>query len=230
MDLGKMNQQSVLDANNIRRDAFIAQDDRSRPRYQLRMTIPLDTAAGEMNPYIIENPFDGVVVEDATDNDTSVRLSITSPEAQNIKNYTTIKKNWSLDSDKPFRRALLTWDAQSGKTITLVFYLGVRVRPGSLISELTGGVTVLDGDSLATSVVTLAAATATQIVGSSSSRGVVTIQNNTAASVWLGPSTVSNTGANLGIEVAAGALVKWRNPSALYGYSVAGGDLAVMTE
>lgn len=201
-------------------DAAIRSSSDLRNRVQLRIPLALDTARTDTNPLIIENPFTGFYVEAATDSDVSVKIAFTSDESQNLSQYTTIKKNDSASATMGiFRRALLTWAAQSGKTMTIVFYLGVDLRPGSLNSVITGGVTVITGDAWVSTVV--AVSTVTQIVAASSTRKMATIGNPRTSGVdlWIGGANTVDAegGATPGILLEPGDYYEYRGQGAIYG-------------
>lgn len=193
------------------------------------MTLTLDLSQERRadNPLEVNFPFRSLFVRDATDADVEIQWRAASRAT--FQGVVPIQLNDSFVN--PYRmKGYFHWSAQAGKSITLIFFATIEFRPGSQISNTAGGVSISEGASMSHSVVTLAAATATEIVASSSTRKLATIQNNTGSDIWVGTSAVSNTGANLGIQVPAGATFQWRNTAALYGYSVLGGNLVAMVE
>lgn len=218
------NQADIIQQLKSRNAASIWDDSRSRPRKQLRMVIPLDVAATEANPFVISNPFNGFYVVSATDANVSVNLSLTSPEKQNITEYTSIKLNDSGTFSEPIRAAYLTWSAQTGKSITIMFYLGIDFRPGSLVSAISGGVVITTGTGMTPVASVSVATTATLIAAADSTRKKTTIQNLGMQDVFIsGTNTVVGTGAALGlngIKLQPGALYEWTNTGAIYGIAV----------
>jgi hypothetical protein len=141
-----------------------------------------------------------------------------------------MKLNDVFNSDQPVASSNFYWSAQSGKSITLVFFTSATFSSGSQIVSFSGGVNIADGSAFAQSQLALTAATATQIFAASATRKVGTFQNTSGASVWVGNSTTTSSGSTIGIEVRAGDSFQWRNSAALYGYSVAGGNISVIEE
>lgn len=180
------------------------------------------------NPFKIGFPFKSLYVQTATDTGVTVNLM---PDTQDsYQSGVPLKLNDCLEMNQPISSAFLTWPAQSGKTITIFFFVSALFRSGSQLSVSGGGLSINDGSAFVNSRVTLAAAAATAVFASNGLRKVSTFQNNTGASVWVGGSTVTNGSTTIGIEVAAGALFQWRNSAALYAYSVPGGYLALIEE
>lgn len=224
-DLARLpaSQQQLIEASLSKNAAAIRRDSEMRPRLQLRIPLELDAARTAQNPFVISAPFTAFYVEEATDTNVSIRMSLTSPEGQNISQYTTLRENDSGEFEDPIRAAYLTWPAQVGKTLTLVIYLGVAFRPGSQISVNSGGVSINDGSAVANSVVTLAAAAATVLFAADATRKVGSAFNDTGATLYLGgTATVTDTGATKGFPWLPGAPLTWRNTAALYCYNPGG--------
>jgi hypothetical protein len=191
----------------------------------MRLVIALDTASTAQNPFVVNQPFDGVYVETATDNLTTVKLSMGSLDTYQTDNYVTLTKNCALKNDFEVKGATLTWSAQAGKTITVVFFLGASFTPGSLISAISGGVNVLEGSTIneallgsggASSSVSVTS-TATQLLPTDSSRIVATL--NFSSPVNIGDSSVTAT---TGLPVPANTPIEFRNTGALYAITAAG--------
>lgn len=213
-------------------NAKIFEGNTQKPFEVQSMTIALDTAADPNAPFKVSFPFKSVYVSAATDVLTTVNIRPNSRESYQSSLPLYLKDAYVLD--EPCSSAFIDWSAQIGKTITLIFFVSSEFRSGSQISVTGGGVSIIEGSATVTARKDLTAATATSVYAADSSRKVGTIQNNTGADVWFGGASVSNTGANLGYRVPAGATFYWRNTGVLYAYSVAGGTgdngLLLLTE
>lgn len=211
-----------------RRGAQIAEAISQRPNTIQSITLDLTSQKLESAPYSIKFPFKSIYIQDASD--TLVEVYMKPGNQDSIQSPIILRRNDSLVFDAPIPNAFFHWDAQANKEINIVFFTDAEFRSGSQISVTGGGVSIIDGSTVSTSVATLAVAATTQIVASNSSRKVVSIQNNTGADIWVGDSAVTNSGATLGYKVLTGATFQWRNTGALYGYSIGGGDLLLLVE
>ena len=221
---------SILNMADELKNSSIYEGNTQRPFSVQSFTLDLSTARLETNPYRIGFPFKSVFVSGATDTNVSVSMKPGAIDSFQSAFPLTKKDSWSVE--RPVSEAYLYWSAQSGKTITLVFFTDAEFKSGSQISQNSGGVSISDGSSVsAITRVTLAATTAAIIAPSDSTRILTTIQNKTGADLYIGgTSAVTNSGATEGIKVPADGIIEWRNTGALYGYSVAGGNVHYMTE
>lgn len=219
--LTTQNTQAILNMADQIRKAAIFEGSTQKPFGVQSLTLDLATAQLRTMPFKVGFPFKSVYVSSATDVLANINLI---PQTQDsYQSAVPLKLNDSWSREEPLAEAYLYWTAQAGKTITLHFFVDSEFRSGSQISQTGGGVSIIDGSSFTTSRVTLTAATATSVLSADTTRKQCNIQNNTGGDVWFGGSSVSNTGANLGQRVSAGAIFVWRNTAALYAYSVAGG-------
>lgn len=211
-------------ADELKR-ARIQNDIAQRPFQVQRLVLDLTSARLETDPLIISFPFRSIFVQDATDNGVSVNFRPTTTDS--IQSYFGLKKNDSWNVDTAISRGYLHWSAQSGKTITLIFFTDAEFKSGSQISVNSGGVAISEGSVAdATTRVTLAATTAAAIAPANADRNVCLLENATGADLYVsGANTVTDSGATRGIKIASGDYFEWRNTAALYGYSVAGGDV-----
>lgn len=191
-----------------------------QPQQIQKIVLDLTTARLETQPYQIKFPFRSFYVQDATDTIANIFVKPTTQDS--VQSFFTVKKNDSWASDYPISSAFLHWDAQSGKSITLVFFSEAEFRSGSQISVTGGGVSIVEGSTYSQAALTFVAATQLQIFAADTTRKVGTFQNKTGASVWVGGAAVTNTTAYY--EVLNGADFIWKNTGILYGYSVAGGS------
>lgn len=192
------------------------------------LTLDLSTARLSTDPLLIGFPFRSLFMRSATDN--SVAVTFRPQTRDSFQSGVDLKLNDSLDFDIQQSGGYLSWAAQSGKSITIVFFVNARFVSGSQVSQTAGGVAIVDGSSFTRTVTTLAAATATSILSTDTTRKISNIQNNTGASIFVGDSTITGSGATVGYEVAAGSTFQWRNTAQLYAYSVAGGPILLLTE
>lgn len=212
---------AILSAADQIKKAAIFEGSTQKPFKIQRMDLTLTTAVLSTNPMKIGFPFKSVYV--CTASDVLANVSMLPETQDSYQSAIPLVRNDVWTSDEPVSSGYLYWAAQSGRTISLLFFVDSEFRSGSQISVTGGGVSIVEGSAFTTSRVDLTAATATSVVASDSSRKLVSVQNNTGADVWFGTSSVSNTGANLGQRLAAGGIFQWRNTGALYAYSVAGG-------
>lgn len=219
---------AILQEMNLQRRAEIF-DGTTKSLFEIQtMTLDLSTAQLSTNPLRIGFPFKSLFIRSATDGTVSVTLRPLT--ADSYQSGVDLKLNDSLDFDQQQASGFLSWSAQSGKSVTIVFFVNASFKSGSQVSQTAGGVAIVDGSSFTRSVTTLAAATATSILSSDTTRKMCSIQNNTGASLYVGNSTITNTGSTIGYEVAAGATFQWRNTAQLYAYSVAGGSILLLSE
>lgn len=193
----------------------------------------LGTARPEGNPLKIDFPFTGFHVEDATDATVSVRLSQNAADGFSIANYKSIKLNDAGTFNRVQKNAQITWAAQTGKAITIVFFFDTEFRPGSQLSLTSGGVAVTEGSAITHALVTLTAATAVVVFAADSTRKLGTFRNTTGARIWVGLSTITSgdaAAATDGFIVEPGDVFEYRNTAALYALSVGGGAVVAVTQ
>lgn len=223
---------AILSAAREKQQAAIFEGNTQKPFGIQAVTLDLSTARDASNPFKIGFPFKSVYVSTATDVYANVNMQPNSNDS--FQSSLPLKQNDSWVREFPVSQAFLWWAAQSGKSITLLFFVDSEFRSGSQVSVTGGGVSIVEGSTLSTTRVDLTASTATLVLAADSTRKCSTIQNNTGAEVWFGGSSVSSTGAGLGYLVPAGATFTFKNTGALYAYSVGGGTgdngLLVMTE
>lgn len=204
--------------DNARAEVF--ESSTQKPQTVQVHVIPLTTARLSTDPFIIRFPFRSFYVQSATDVNVTVNIRPISDDS--VQGSFAVKQNDSWACDKKIPGAFIDWSAQSGKSITLVFFTDSEFRSGSQISVTGGGVSISEGTSFTQSTLTFVAITALSIFASDSTRKVGVFQNRTGASVWVGGAAVTNNTAYY--EVLNGADFIWKNTAQLYGYSVAGGS------
>jgi hypothetical protein len=209
--------------------ARIAEGGWDRPPLVQILPLDLATARLETDPYRLGFPFKSIFVQDATDVYVEISVKLGSRDAQ--QSSFTMKQNDSFYNSFPITEAYLHWEAQPGKTAVLVIFTQSEFKSGSQISVTGGGVSIVEGSSVTgPTQAVLAAATAGIIAPADPLRKKATLQNKTGADLYLGGSTVTNAGATEGIKIPSDAIFYWLNTGALYGYSVAGGNVHRLEE
>jgi uncharacterized membrane protein YphA (DoxX/SURF4 family) len=218
----------VLDQASALQKARVFEGNTQKPFGIQAITLDLSSARLETQPYPISFPFRSLYVARATDSTVEIQFKPITQDS--YQSAVPLSRKDCFIADYQQSAGFFYWDAQPGKSITLVFFVHAEFKSGSMITTTSGGVSIVDGSAITQANVTLAAATAGALVAADADRKVATIQNNTGASIWVGPSTVTNSGATRGFEVAPGFTLVWRNTAALYGYSVLGGSVHVTSE
>lgn len=212
---------------NDERSALIYNAAVNNPFQVQSYTLDLTTARDVSNPFIINFPFKCIAFKSATDLSTNVDVKFNSFDSG--LSSVNFKDNDNLSSDVMFDSAYITHSAQSGKSIVVYIFVSSKFTSGSFLNS--GTVTVSNPTTLVGPTrVVLSAATATIIAPATTARRQATIQNKTGASLYVGDSTVTNSGATEGIEMVNGAVMYYANTAALYGYSVAGGNVNRLEE
>jgi len=224
--------QSYQESLRKRTDA-IGGDRDLRPRKIAKYVIDLSTARDASSPFEINEAFDAFFVEAATDNNTLCSMILTSGFSDATRNPMVLKKNSEAEFSEPTNRALITNAAQSGKTITILLFMGVKYRSGQLLSELTGGVIVTTGTGMTPQTKVSVGVAATQIFASDSTRKKATIQNIGGNRIFIsGTNTVTlDSGTLPGIILDPGDVYEWINTGACYGIADgAACDVSINTE
>lgn len=219
---------AILDQLTAGYKARIFEGNTQRPFAVQVVTLDLTNAVLETNPYKINFPFKTIYIQAATDATTTLSMKVQTQDS--YQGAIPLKLNDVFRAEYPQSSANFFWSAQSGKSITMILFVDADFQSGSLISTLQGSISIGYGTSNALSQITLGVATATIICAALGTRKKATFQNNTGAAIWIGPSTVTNAAATKGIELSPGAAYEWLNTSALYGYSVAGGNVTLLEE
>lgn len=220
----------VLSAAEALTKAKIFEGSTQKPFGVQSVTFDLSTAVLSTAPKRIGFPFKSVYVSAATDVLATVNMI---PQTQDsYQSAVPLKQNDSWTIEYPVSEAFLYWTAQAGKTITLHFFVESEFKSGSQISVTGGGVSIIDGSTITGPTrVTLAATTATIIAPSLSTRKKCTIQNKTGADLYIGGATIGAVGgATEGIKIPIDGIITWQNTGALYGWSVAGGNIHYVEE
>jgi Tfp pilus assembly major pilin PilA len=196
----------------------------------LPVTYALDTARNQENAIKIPFSFKSFKVESATDSSTEVRLV----RGRNFNGaFSMAVKQNDANNFRAQNEGWLYWDAQAGKSITILFAVDADFRPGSLVTEQNGAVTIGEGTSITTAAVGTATTTAAAIVAADTDRKITVIQNQGTVPVYFGGSTVTASGgARPGFKVNPGESIQWRNSAALYAITdtVSNANLSITNE
>jgi len=219
----------VQQANLISR-AFVADVIAQRPFSVQIETIDLATAQLETNPKHMRGQFRSVYIQDATDPTAYVNVKIGSRDS--VQSAFKMKYNDAFAMNQPQNDLFLHWPAQAGKTLTVVKFTDVEFVSGSQISVSGGGVSINTGTGVTgPTQVVIPAVTATILLPVNTSRKQATLQNKTGASLYIGGATIAAVGGvNEGLEILPGDFFVWTNTGALYGWSVAGGNISYIEE
>jgi hypothetical protein len=219
---------ALLSKKELLKLAKIYQGNTQRPFSVQKITLNLSNSRLETDPFKIGFPFKSLYVQTATDVYVSLNVKLLTRDT--TQSSFPIRLNDTFTNEDEIAEAYLDWSAQPGKSITLIFFLESEFKSGSQISVTGGGVSIVDGSSIALGTITLSAATAAAIAPADPLRKKATIQNKTGADLYVGASTVTNAGATEGILIPNNGIVYWNNTSALYGYSVSGGKVQRIEE
>lgn len=189
------------------------------------LTIPLDTAQLQSNPYRISFGFASFVVLDSTDASVSINARIGS-EDTNVDPF-PLRKNSSLDLPGPIQKMFLDWPSQPGKTISILFLLEGNFKTNQLVSTVSANVNLTDGGTVTTQGGAQVLAAGGQLFALDTTRNLMMIQNNSGQSIWVGSTGVTLPGgAKPGFEIAPGAYYEWRSTAACF--AIAAGDTGAL--
>lgn len=217
--------QSIVRSRQIENASNIQQAVESRRQIsKVILSQDLSTAKLSTSPLLIDFPFKTVWVQDATDSNVTVSLVLNPINEGTLNAPMTLQRNLAISLERPVAGAYLYWSAQASKTITIYFLTDGDVRPGSLISQITGGVSIQDGTSVSSSKMDAGASASKSVTSASavamfpadSTRKVMTCY--TDQDIWVGDSSVAV--GTRGIFIAGGSRFVWKNTAALYGIAV----------
>lgn len=228
--LNQQNTSAILDMADQLRKAKIFEGSTQKPFEVQSMTFDLATARLSTDPFPVKFPFKSIYIPTATD--VLATVSMIPQTRDSYQSAVPLKQNDSWVIEDGISEAFFYWPAQAGKTITLLFFVSSEFRSGSQISVTGGGVSIVDGSTITGPTrVTLAATTATIIAPSLSTRKKCTMQNKTGADLYIGGATIGAVGGvNEGIKIPNDGIIYWQNTGALYGWSVAGGNIHYVEE
>ncbi len=214
----------IKQSNENSRAAAIQQAVEGRKRVCFSVTIDLTTAQTSTSPLELAFPFRTYWVQDATDSTAEAFLVPNPHNEGNLNAAIPVHKNDSARLDNPVSGGYLYWTEQSGKSMTIFFFVDADVRPGSMINTIAGGVSISDGSSLSSAnldstgdqaSVTITSAAVQEVCPSDTDRKLLEIYFS--GPVWLGDSSVAV--GTRGIYWPGG-LYEYKNSAALYAIAV----------
>lgn len=224
------NQKGITNDRLTSQDAAIRYASDVRPALQRRVTIDLDTASTDQSLYEVGFQANAFYVESATDSSTTVSMVMVSVEQAQTLNYTKLKLNDSGIFSQPVNNVYLKWAAQAGKSITIVFYIGVEFRPGSFLLSLTGGVTLTTGSGMTPVAAVTVTNAATALLIADTTRKKTTLQVLNGPGIYIsGVNTVvgiaGGAGTTIGYFIPAGGSFEITGSGAYFGITDAGSSL-----
>lgn len=200
----------VVQNNELLDQAYIDLAQSDAPSIFRKVTIDLTTAKTIGNPYKLGFAYKSVFAYSATDSSTLVNLTPFKGDDENAGFPLT--KNGVLNFDKPIKNAFLTWDAQSGKSITLYFILNGSFRPGSLFTEVSSSV---EGNAISVPAPIIVTTTVAVLVNENLNRTVLNL--DLSAKIYI----AASAGATYWFPILAG-IATFKNTAAIYAKTLAG--------
>lgn len=216
---------AILQSIKDQDDASLIQAQADAQLEIISLTLDLTTARLATDPFVIGFPFRSVFIREATDQLVNVNMRVNSRDS--MQGSVAIKLNDSFTLPRIVKSGYLHWSAQSGKSITLVFFLSGEFRSGSQLSLTAGGTAISEGSSVTNATKTLTAGAASVIFTANTLRKVGMARNTLGETIYLGPAGVD---ASTGFPWAVGEVLSYKNTAALYGYTVGGGTLNILEE
>ena len=195
------------------------------------MTLALDTAQGVAKPFEVGS-FTSLYVQDATDGNVSVNIKLNS-NLVGTSSFQLKRKDTFDNNGYPVSRAYLDWSAQSGKTITIILFRHASFKPGTTLTQVSGGSTLSDGSSYARAIVApVQGAAATALFPADSTAIKRTSFNDSGVDLYVGEAATITDGvavaANKGLLWPNGTPLVSQNTAALYVYNPAGNPLPAL--
>lgn len=134
----------IISNANFIDQAAIEQGNSNPLKLVRRVTIDLSVARTTGNAYKIGFPFQALYVAEATDSSTEVFFNDNRVDINSERDFIPLKLKDTLNFERPISKTFLHWDAQSGKSVTLVFILDGTFDSGSSLTEVSSSV---DGNS-----------------------------------------------------------------------------------
>jgi len=202
----------ILSSDNFIDQAAIAQGNGDSRKLIRKVTIDLSEERTSGNAYSVGFPFQSLYVALASDSSTEINFNPFVSDINSDRDAIPLKLKDVLNFERPISKTFLTWSAQSGKEVTLVFILDGSFESGSTLTEISSSV---EGNSFSDfAEVTVTNAGFTEVLAQDLNRKVANLSFSN--DVYLGSSGAStNT-----FKVLAGAQVKISNTGTLYAKAV----------
>jgi hypothetical protein len=153
-DLKGISRERLIREADTRRAASIDNARNLRPKLIQRVTFDMTTARSINAPLNVSFPFSAFEVESCVDasgvshSDIGAKVVMGSKDNYNINNYRLCKLGHEVEIDDVVNEGQIYWDAASGITMTIVFYLGMKGRSNSVDARISGGSVISDGASV----------------------------------------------------------------------------------
>jgi hypothetical protein len=217
----KNDARNIVAQNQLLNDAYIDFQQQNAPELIRREVILLDEARDESNPYTLSFVFKSVYVSEATDSDTEVKLFLNKANINMDRNSIPLKLKDSMNFTKPVKSPLLTWSAQSGKSIVLYFILNADFYSGSSLTEISSSV---EGNSFLNETDVVVTTTPELLLAQNLSRKVANFYNDAAILVASSASSTYWFPWSMGYNIH-------KNTGALYAKTLAGtANVNILTE
>ena len=190
--------------------------------------IDLSVARPFAAPYVIGFPFKTLYAETMSN---GVEIKFMPNTRSSGQQPLLVNRRDVLRFENPISGGFISHEAYPGETIRLALFLESDFTSGTILSQNSGGVTISSGSSFnaPTTLSIVGAAPAVELLPANTDRNTATIENHSGGPIYLGDSTVDAT-TNRGLMVPNGGYFQWGNTSALYVFSVAGGDITYLEE
>lgn len=220
---------AAISSNEAMDRAYLFEGRTQAPFRFQKIVIDLSTDRDENDPLEINIPFKSVYIE-KSDQPSSV-IFLKPNTRDSYQSSIELRRGVSLGFDKPISKCFLWWNAPiteglANQKLTLIFCVDGKIDSGNALIQIASP------GYFYTQVFTLAAATATLLnsswfdfAPSGGNPRKITFYNGTGATLYIGASDVDDTD---GFPIPDGGYFEHTNLQAMYGYSVAGGEVRVI--
>lgn len=236
-NLPNVSQQQLIQGGRKQHEAELAEQLGYQPNSTLRVDLPLNVAQDRANPYVVNFPFDGFWVINTVNDDDEVNLGFGVNKNYVDLNPTPLRRNLAVKLDSLALQGRLWWDAQGTGFMSVLFYQGVRVTPGSVLTQVSGQVRLQLpnrsddarlGATSAAEIVTTTGTTPVQLCAANPNRAAFNFTNDVEIRVVSAPGVAATARGTL---IPAGQGFKWENEGECWCYATgADGDVTGLEE
>lgn len=210
MDVNRQELKMIIEEVSKASQASIINSIENTPFEVIPLTLDLSTARTREQAFEISFPYRAIYISSATDASTIVNYIPDTNDTYQGALSLSLKD--VLEFQNPKAKGYLFWEAQVGKSVTVVLFVKASFKSGSFVTQSVGGNSATRFTNRTPVTVTNAL---TLILAQNLSRVRVTLQNNGDDSIFIGGATV--TTAN-GYNLASGETMTISNNSgAIYG-------------
>lgn len=210
MQLNRDDLKAILSEINNVAQASIVNSIENTPFEVIPITLDLSTERTRSQAFELSFPYRAIYVSSATDASTVVKYIPDTNDSYQGDLSLSLKD--VLEFQQPKAKGYLYWEAQAGKSVTIVLFVKASFKSGSFVTQSVGGNSATRFTNRSPVTVTNAL---TSILAQNLSRVRVTLQNAGGDSIFIGGATV--TTAN-GYNLASGEkMVIENNSGAIYG-------------